>query len=676
MVGLVRIQDLLKRKEEELFVGRGRELALLHGELAGDDDGWRLVHVHGPSGIGKSSLLRGLARDTGIAAVTLNGEDCRSPDQFVGQLHASLIRQGWPLPSDAAADAAALADRLNGAAGERQRLIILLDDFDASRSIWGWLREHWLPMLSVYFRVCTTGRDPLEEWQRSPGWAGLVRNLRLDPLHRHAVDRYMFARGIRDRESRDAIAHFAKGMPFALTLASDAVKQHGADALREGGMKRRLLHAVCGMLQNDVQDASEWRLLEAASVFWRFDQELMEDVSGQRLTDEAFRKFCGLPFVELSEAGGWRVADAAREWVRSDWRNRMPDAYDAYRRRAILVLQGRLAAAPADLQGRWAAELLYVHDPELLRNYGCPNLDERVWKAKVRGASVAELTSMAISPILLDETVHISCLRAIGEAEASSCSVLEVDDKPAACYAWVPLTPATRSLFELNPALRAYMTATPAQGNEVLLWTGCTLRHLDLSAFGLLLRGLFQELAGQSILLFVSFPYYADVFASLGFKRVVASDARCEDGGQLHAYRLDLRLSEPLSVQPPHTPTNSMTLQEAAALLKKALLNPHALESDPKLLRSLDQWEAIKRRMDSLESSLACAVRQAVSECLAKMGDGTEEERLQAQAIRLSYLQKIGTHEVVAARLCLSLSTYYRYLKKGFERVAHDLRRA
>ncbi|TYP76505.1 ATP-binding protein [Paenibacillus methanolicus] len=690
MVGMVRIQDLLKRKEEELFVGRGRELALLRDELAADNECWRLVHVHGPSGIGKTSLLRGLARDLEIAAVTLNGEDCRSADQFLAQLRARLIEQGCPLPADEADEAAAmLADYLNEAAGERQRMIIFLDDFDACRSIWAWLRDHWLPMLSVRVRVCTTGRYPLEEeWRRSPGWDGLVRNLRLEPLHRHAVDRYAFARGIRERVSRDAIAQFAKGMPIALTLASDALLQHGPDAIREGEVKRRMLQSLCGILQADLQDHCEWRLLEAASLFWRFDQELLEEVSGQRLSDEAFRKLCGLSFVDLSEEGGWRVADAAREWIRSDWRSRMPDAYDAYRRRALPVLQARMAAAPMVLQGRLIAELLYVHDPELLRGYDSLGRYERVLKTKIRRASGADLTftarldreeDAAMTPRLLEDTEQMSGLRAIWEAESSYCSVLEIDDQPAAYYSWVPITPATRRLFEINPALRAYWTASPPQDQDVLFWVERTLPHLDPSAFGLLLRGLFQELAGQSILTFVSLPYYAELYASLGFRRLPSADARCADGTPMHAYRLDLReknLFEPLAIQPPNAPPDSISPREAASLLKKALMNAHALESDPKLRQSLDQWEAIKRRRNLLDGSMASAVREAVTECLAKMSEGAEEERLQAQAIRLSYMHRIGTHEVVASRLCLSLSTYYRYLKKGFERVAHELIRA
>ena len=70
------LRDCVNRRDEELFVGRGRELARFDMLLAGDPV--RLLYVSGAGGIGKSTLLRAMGRraaDAGYAVVTLDGRD-------------------------------------------------------------------------------------------------------------------------------------------------------------------------------------------------------------------------------------------------------------------------------------------------------------------------------------------------------------------------------------------------------------------------------------------------------------------------------------------------------------------------------------------------------------------------------------------------------------------------
>ncbi len=67
----VSMQELIRRRRRAGFVGRREELRLFRAnfELPPDDDRHRfLFHVHGPAGVGKTSLVREmaqLARDRG-----------------------------------------------------------------------------------------------------------------------------------------------------------------------------------------------------------------------------------------------------------------------------------------------------------------------------------------------------------------------------------------------------------------------------------------------------------------------------------------------------------------------------------------------------------------------------------------------------------------------------------
>lgn len=681
---MVRIRDLMKKKEEEWFVGRTRELAIMRKELTADNENWRLVHVYGPSGIGKTSLLRSFVRETGVETVMLTGKEFHTPHNFLEQFRIRLDEKGWELPATKAAiDAAALAEFLNQEAISRQGLILLIDSFEECKPIEKWMRDHWLPMLSVHVRVCTAGRYPLEDdWVRAPGWNGLVYNLRLGPLNRSAIYRYTQSRGILDNYTRDSIERFSKGIPLALTLACDAVLQYGPDVLRKGSLQRKMIHSLCSILLQDIKDSFEKQLLDAASVFWRFDQEMLEEVSGQRISDEAFRRFCGLPFISLSDHGGWSVVDAVREWIKSDLHNRTPETYDLYRRRALLVLQGRLAAAPTDHKRRLIVELLYLHENELLRSYGFRGQGES-YQVEVRQAGEKDIPVLeimyqdwasTIPPYLPDESHQEAYFRAVWEADPSSFTVFGVDDRLVAFYALVPLNRETRLIFQDNPIFHTYIAESPLQEREYLIWLGCTLPDFEPSIFGYLLRYLFLELAGKLVITLTPIPYFADIYTSIGFKRLPWADSCYTNGTPVHAYQIDLRekeLSDPLTERLlSGSPKDSISLEEVSSLLKKTMNNAHALESDTKLLNSLQGLDKIKQ-MVPLEGSVASAVRKAVLESLEKMSGGTEEDQLLAQAIRLAYIQKIGKHEAVASRLSLSQSTYYRYLKKGFERLAH-----
>src|SRR5699024_7022899 len=106
-------------------------------------------------------------------------------------------------------------------------------------------------------------------------------------------------------------------------------------------------------------------------------------------------------------------------------------------------------------------------------------------------------------------------------------------------------------------------------------------------------------------------------------------------------------------------------LKEAIQLIKKLLLSFYDFESNPELLK---ETTAVINSKDDATS--ADTIRIAMKDAMAEIASRTEKDRLMIRAIELTYIDRIGTNEVVAERLHLSISTYYRYVSKGIEKLA------
>lgn len=90
-----RVSDLLLERQRSLFVGRKEQLDLLARTVSWPE--WRLLHLYGPGGIGKSTLLR-------MFAQTLDPDRCiyldgysgfRSPEDFLRNIRRETLPIGF-----------------------------------------------------------------------------------------------------------------------------------------------------------------------------------------------------------------------------------------------------------------------------------------------------------------------------------------------------------------------------------------------------------------------------------------------------------------------------------------------------------------------------------------------------------------------------------------------------
>ena len=148
------------------FVGRRAELELFRDALGSADPPFSVLWVHGPGGVGKSTLLGAFADEAAALGCTPVVFDLRvtepSPPTF-----ASELARACGLPAGTSA-----SDALAGL----ERPVLLLDTFEAAPGLEDWLRDVFVPALPAGTLTVIAGRArPGEAWRCDPGWRDLLR---------------------------------------------------------------------------------------------------------------------------------------------------------------------------------------------------------------------------------------------------------------------------------------------------------------------------------------------------------------------------------------------------------------------------------------------------------------------------------------------------------------------
>ena len=180
------LADRLAARDAERFVGRERELTFFE-DLLVDDPPANVVLVHGPGGIGKSTLLREVARRAARAA--------GSPRVVEG-------RELAPAPGE-------LERALDGVTAE-ERPLVVFDTYERMTAVGGWLRQRLLPEMPTGSLVVLSGRRrPDPEWFQG-GWERLVVELEVLPFTEDEARALARLHGVDDEETVRAPARVGR----------------------------------------------------------------------------------------------------------------------------------------------------------------------------------------------------------------------------------------------------------------------------------------------------------------------------------------------------------------------------------------------------------------------------------------------------------------------------------
>ncbi|HEX6359639.1 ATP-binding protein [Actinophytocola sp.] len=318
------------------LVGREPERAVLDRMLSGAADAPVVAYLHGPGGIGKSSLLRYAAGQAEFAGRRVVHVDARFLDADPRRLE----------------EAAALARVEPGA-------VLLIDTFEHCQRLEPWLRDTFLLRLADGALVVLASRvAPDAEWSLDPGWAQLFTQLVVRPLDAAQSDALLAARGV-PVEQRGAFVAFAGGSPLALSLAASVpAAAPGAPWEPTGDVLTTLVERLVG----DLPSAAHWRALEVVAQAHVTREPLLRAVLGDEDTATVFSWLRQLPYIEATPEG-LHPHDAVRATLAADLRWRDPERYDDVRVRiSVACLQAVRAASEDDALMRVAEWMFLFRD--------------------------------------------------------------------------------------------------------------------------------------------------------------------------------------------------------------------------------------------------------------------------------------------------------------------------
>ena len=191
----------VSQRDCQRLVGRDSQLAAFE-ELFVDDPRASVVFLHGPGGIGKSTLVRELAR---------RGE-----------------RRGWTTTFVEGRELAPVPDALELAlqeARKQARPLLLIDSYERMTALGGFLRDQLLRSFPARTLVVIAGRAAPERSWFEAGWESVVLDVELGPLSEQEARDLLRARGVVEPRIAAEFVAWAGGSPLALALGADTVGQ-------------------------------------------------------------------------------------------------------------------------------------------------------------------------------------------------------------------------------------------------------------------------------------------------------------------------------------------------------------------------------------------------------------------------------------------------------------------
>ena len=725
-----RLADRLEATRHGRFVGRAMERALFESALQPishpREAPFSVLHIYGPGGIGKTTLLREFAllcRAHDTRAVFLDARELEpSPAAFEGALSLALETRRAPL------------DFLSA---QKQRHAFFIDTYERLAPLDNWLRETFLPQLPDDHLVVLAGRNPPRaSWKLDSGWSSLLRALPLRNLSPQESLRFLSARQV-PATQHDRVLDFTHGHPLALSLVADAFDQGGIERRRDTLFQPQdapdVVQLLVAHLVEEIPTAAHRAALEAcALVRWTTEPLLAHLLQLDAKNDESAQLFEWLHSLSFIESGaqGLRAHDMAREALAANLRWRNPQSYTDYHRRARVFYAAQLQGASETEQQKTLADYIFLHhDNAMIRPFlewqengdlvstaaredDLPILREMVQRHEGRGIGAAFrvlvcATTRKHSGSARQQRANRRISLLFGAAPRHPIEERESD--PATRAAWHFLrrsAPLRRgegaTMFRFWMARDAYQSVSTAQS---LIFVNIVRHYLTTPNLAL------------TFLLVADADFWAPIFAYAHSTRYQEADFQT-DATRFGVYGHDWRLTPPLawldklaenetsasaadsSVSENKSGQSStrsstdgacsvapvlLSEEEFAFAVREALKNlarPAILSSNPLLrsralmVRFADASASSSSEISTSEpllTSQKIAVLQNVLRMACETLRATERTEKWYQALRLRYLEPAATQESAAEKMDVPFSTFRRYLKSGLERVVEEL---
>jgi hypothetical protein len=677
-----RLAERLRDSRGRTFVGREPQLGAFRGAVAGGF-GVAVLFVHGPTGIGKSALLRrfaDLAGEAGRPVIEVDAHLVAGPDEFHERAGAAL---------------------------DDRRAVLMLDGVEHHSGLESWLTGTFLPGLPVGGLVVVAGRYPPDPraWS-DPGWVEALQPVPLGPLS--PMQSSALLRTLRaPARLRPAIVEFAAGHPLTLRLAAEAVRAEretgpADDRPERAGrivsrwspapatVERLLAQLVPPMPSPEHRQALE----VCAHAMATTDDLLQAALPG--VGAAMFEWLRHLPFIEAGRHG-LHPPDPVRHLIEADLRWRDPQAYHrlADRVRDHLVTRALEATGPEVLPA--VAALLYPHRrhriPGLATWHGESEVHEDAFRPGDR-AAVLDLAEAAEGP----ESAAIvefwlgrrpSAFRVHRDPETG---------RARAFGAWLRLERYDEEEIEADPVVAAIWThsrgAGPVRAGEQV---GVARFCVDPTTYQrpgplgdlLQLRTVAEWIQAEDVAwtytVLADPEFWTPAMSSLDQRPVSAGHGPVEVGSRryslfAHDWRVVPReewfrhqaalLRAGPSLPAPAGRLVVLSRPEFDAAVRDALRSRHDLRvlSDNPLIRS----RLVLDRVDRGGDDPAATLRSMLDEALDAVREHPRHARLHP-VLTTTFSLRAPTQESAARQLHLPFSTYRRHLSAAMTAVCDAL---
>ncbi|MCB9592600.1 MAG: AAA family ATPase [Sandaracinaceae bacterium] len=664
-VARARLGARLDAARDRGFVGRDAALDLFRQALEADVAPFAAYFVHGPGGVGKTTLLRRLLREAQAAGAMVREVDAHQTPAS----SAAVLRALGVDSLEALADALASAPRA----------VVAIDTYELLAPLDAWVRDELAPALPEHTTLLLAGRDPPSTpWRADPGWSALLATVALGNLSPEESGRLLAARAVPEA-MHGAVHALTYGHPLALALVADLWREGDHDL---PGLTPDVVRTLLAALLRAVPSPRHREALELAALARLVDRPLLRDLAGDE--DGALHEWLlSLSFLDRTRAG-LHMHDVVRDALLADAQARDVEAAER-RRKAFGARVAERLLSTSDPRVRTEAALDVVHlyrtNPGMRQYYA--------WVDRIGGGS---------RPMRPDELeAPLSVIREHEGPEAARLaegyharypgSFVTLESANGASIGWLVYLRLDAEALALEAATDPVIAAA----RDAIAATG-PLRpseHTGLLRFWPWKDG-YQELGspahaphsthlilewcsapglGPAIVVLQRDETWAPFLKGIDFLRVPQHGRATLEGRDYHLFAHDFRTIPPTAWMAgqrstAETPREVLTRDRFDGLVREALKScarPEALSDSPLLAsRAVLAWA----EGDPVQPAM---LRELLEVAASSVGD--ERDDRARRAVELTYLRPAPTQEIAAERLGMSFSTFRRQLARGVEGV-------